>query len=82
MVMTISWPGGVIIVTTWSALCFRGVSSMDLDPAQLELDVLFGTGRMDPFMHRTRNDIEKLSARISGMLRLHPDTSHGLASLR
>lgn len=55
---------------------------MDLDPAQLELDVLFGTGRMDPFMHRTRNDIEKLSARISGMLRLHPDTSHGLASLR
>lgn len=57
--MTISWPGGVIIITTWSALYFRGVSGMDLDPAQLELDVLFGAGRMDPFMHRTRNDIAK-----------------------
>ena len=32
---------------------------MDLDPAQLELDVLFGTGRMEPFMHHTRNDIAK-----------------------
>ena len=30
-----------------------------MDPAELELDVLFGDGRMDPFMLHTENDVIK-----------------------